>query len=121
MARAQSIVFSLFVCILASLASGETWRGRHLDGLRSRPIAALALAGIAVARLVRAAMVFAQGVGMLDPDVGGIPQGYAQYFTTVCILVVTFGLVLMTHERFERQYAIAIRRCNQAMLGSTCN
>lgn len=106
-ARAQSIVFSLFVCILASLASWETWRGRQLDGLRSRPIAALALAGIAVARLVRAAMVSAQGIGMMDPEVGVIAQGYAQYFTTVCILVVTFGLVLMAHERFERQYAIA--------------
>ena len=102
-ARAQSIVFSLFVFILASLAAWETWRGRQLDGLRSRPIAALALAGIAVARLVRAAMVFAQGIGMIDPEVGVIAQGYALYFTTVCILVVTFGLVLMAHERFERQ------------------
>ena len=106
-ARAQSIVFSLFVCILASLASWETWRGRHLDGLRSRPIAALALAGIAVARLVRATMVSAQALGMVDSGVGAIAQNYAQYFTTVCILVVTFGLVLMAHERFERQYAIS--------------
>lgn len=106
-ARAQSIVFSLFVCILASLASWETWRGRHLDGLRSRPIAALALAGIAAARLVRAVMAFVQGMGMIEPAAGIVAQGYAQYFTTVCILVVTFGLVLMAHERFERQYAIS--------------
>ncbi len=105
--RAQSTVFSLFVCILASLASWETWRGRHLDGLRSRPIAALALAGIAFARLVRAVMAVAQGMGMIGPESGVIAQGYAQYFTTVCILVVTFGLVLMAHERFERQYAIS--------------
>jgi len=51
-------------------------------------------------------MVFAQGMGMLEPEVGTIAQGYAQYFTTVCILVVTFGLVLMAHERFERQNVI---------------
>ena len=106
-ARAQSIVFSLFVFILASLAAWETWRGRQLDGLRSRPIAALALAGIAAARLVRAAMVFAQGMGMLEADVSVIAQGYALYFTTACILLVTFGLVLMAHERFERQNVIS--------------
>ena len=104
MARAQSMVFSLFVCILASLAAWETWRGHRLDGLRSRPIAALALTGIAVARFLRAAMVFAEGMGALDPQDGVIAQGYALYFTTVCILVVTFGLVLMANERFERQY-----------------
>ena len=106
-ARAQSIVFSLFVCILASLAAWETWRGRKLDGLRSRPIAALALAGIAVARLVRALMVFAQGMGVMDGQVSIVAQGYALYFTTVCILVVTFGLVLMANERFERQYGLS--------------
>lgn len=106
-ARGQSIVFSLFVCILASLAAWETWRGRQLDGLRSRPIAALALAGIAAARLVQAVVGFAQGMEMIDSEVGTITQGYALYFTTVCILVVTFGLVLMAHEHFERQYAIS--------------
>jgi hypothetical protein len=105
--RAQSIVFSLFVFLLASLASWETWRGRHLDGLRSRPIAAVALAGIAAARLVQALMASAQGMSMIEPEVGVITHGYALYFTTVCILVVTFGLVLMAHERFERQYAIS--------------
>ena len=40
---------------------------------------------------------------MIEPEVGVVAQGYALYFTTVCILVVTFGLVLMAHERFERQ------------------
>lgn len=40
---------------------------------------------------------------MMEPEAGVV----AQYFTTVCILAVTFGLVLMAHERFERQYAIS--------------
>lgn len=44
---------------------------------------------------------------MMEPEAGVVAQGYAQYFTTVCILAVTFGLVLMAHERFERQYAIS--------------
>ncbi len=105
--RAQSMVFSLFIATLSAAAAWETWRGRKLDGLRSRPIAALALAGIAAARLVRAGMVLAQGMGMFEPQVGVIAQGYALYFTTVCILIVTFGLVLMANERFERQYALS--------------
>jgi hypothetical protein len=106
-ARAQSIVFSLFIFILASMAAWETWRGRQLDGLRSRPIAALALAGIAVAWLAQAVMVSADGLDVVAPQVVDIAQGYALYFTTVCILVVTFGLVLMAHERFERQNVIS--------------
>ncbi len=105
--RAQSVVFSMFICVLAMAASWETWRGRRLDGLRSRPVAAVALAGIAFARLIRALMVLAQGLDMIEPSVGVIAQSYALYFTTVCILVVTFGLVLMANERFERQYAMA--------------
>jgi hypothetical protein len=106
-ARAQSMVFSLFIATLAAGASWETWHGRKLDGLRSRPIAALALAGIAAARLVRTGMVAAQAMGMIAPQTGVVAQGYALYFTTVCILVVTFGLVLMANERFERQYALS--------------
>jgi hypothetical protein len=106
-ARAQSMVFSLFVCGLALAAAWETWRGRRLDGLRSRPVAAVALAGIAFSRLIRAAMVMAQAMDMIEPSVGVIAQGYALYFTTVCILVVTFGLVLMANERFEREYAMS--------------
>lgn len=106
-ARAQSVIFSLFICLLALAAAWETWRGRRLDGLRSRPVAAVALCGIALARLIRAVMVLVQGMGMIEPDVSAIAQGYALYFTTVCILVVTFGLVLMAHERFERQYAMS--------------
>jgi hypothetical protein len=107
-ARAQSIVFSLFVFILALLAAWETWRGGRLDGLRSRPIAAFALAGIAIARLARAVMVFLQGLGLVDASTTAIAQGYAHYFTTVFILVVTFGLVLMANERFEREYAMSV-------------
>ncbi|MBM3647870.1 MAG: hypothetical protein FJX11_08775 [Alphaproteobacteria bacterium] len=103
--RAHSIVFSLFICGLALAAARETWQGRRLDGLRSRGIAALALVGIAVARLMRALVVFGRATDMVDSQTNAIALGYTQYVTTVCILVVTFGLVLMANERFERQYA----------------
>src|ERR1041384_3697958 len=73
-ARAQSVVFSLFVSALALAAAWETWRGRRIDDLRSRPVAAIALAGIALARLIRALMVLAQGIDMIEPGVGIIAQ-----------------------------------------------
>ena len=104
--RAHSVVFSLFVSVLALAAAWETWHGGRLDGLRSRPIAALALAGIAAARFARAATATLAGMGLLDVQTRIVMQGYALYFTTVCILVVTFGLVLMANERFEREYAM---------------
>ena len=44
---------------------------------------------------------------MVEQDVGVAAQGYVQYFTTICMLVVTFGLVLMAHERIERQYVVS--------------
>jgi hypothetical protein len=104
-ARAHSVVFSLFVFMLMLAAAWETWRGRRLDGLRSRSIAALALAGIAAARLIRGTIVVLEAGGMVDAAFRQVSQGYTLYFTTVCILVVTFGLVLMANERYERQYA----------------
>jgi hypothetical protein len=104
--RAHSVIFSLFVFTLALAAAWETWRGRHLDGLRSRSIAALALVGIAVARFARATTVVSYGIGLIDLPTRIVIQGYTVYFTTVCILVVTFGLVLMANERFEREYAL---------------
>ena len=103
--RAQTILFSLFIAGLALATARETWRGRQLDGLRSRALPAAALVGIAAARLVRAALVGLQAIGAVDTHVNAAALSYAQYFTTIFILVVTFGLVLMANERFERQYA----------------
>lgn len=103
--RAPAILFSLFIAGLALATAWETWRGRQLDGLRSRALPAAALIGIATARVVRVAMVVLQAIGVIDGHVNAAALSYAQYFTTTCILVVTFGLVLMANERFERQYA----------------
>ncbi len=97
--RAHSIVFSLVVGGLALLTAWETWRGGRRDGLRSRRIAAAALIGIALARLVRVAMLGLMVAGMVDPQAVAVVQGYGLYMTTVCILAVTVGLVLMANER----------------------
>ena len=103
--RGQSIVFSLTISLLSGAAAWEAWRGRRIDGLRSRPIVVTGLAGIALARLARAATLFGQNL-----DVLGVPEGralrtYLDFSMTVFIVVVTFGLVLLATERFEREHA----------------
>ncbi|MBI3199456.1 MAG: hypothetical protein HYZ40_18485 [Rhodospirillales bacterium] len=100
--RAQSLVFSLFVGGLALVTAWETWRGGRQDGLRSRRIAALALAGIAAARLIRVALLALDWFDIIELVTADMAWGYGLYFSIVCVLVVTFGLVLMANEQ---QYA----------------
>lgn len=102
----HSIVLSLFIFILAMLAAWETWRGRQLDRLQSRIVAAVGLIGIAVARLIRGAMASLAGLEVVDAETRLAAAGYSIYATSVFILIVTFGLVLMASERFERQSAL---------------
>lgn len=103
--RAQSLVFSLFVGGLALATAWETWHGGRLDGLQSRRIAAVALAGIAAARLVRVGLLALDWVDVVEPQTADLFWGYGMYVSTVCVLVVTFGLVLMANERSEQQVA----------------
>jgi hypothetical protein len=100
--RAQSLVFSLFVGGLALATAWETWHGGRRDRLQSRRIAAAALAGIAAARLVRVALLGLDWFDIMEPLTADTIWGYGMYFSTVCVPVVTFGLVLMASER---QYA----------------
>jgi len=97
--RAQSLVFSLFVGGLALATAWETWRGGRQDGLQSRRIAALALAGIAAARLIRVALLAMDWFDVIGPITADVAWGYGMYFSIVCVLVVTFGLVLMANEQ----------------------
>jgi len=102
--RAQSLLFSLFVGGLALATAWETWHGGRQDGLRSRRIAAVALAGIAAARLVRVALLGLDWFDIVDPVTADVTWGYGMYFSIVCVLVVTFGLVLMANEQqYTRQ------------------
>lgn len=107
-ARGHTIVFSLWLCALVSATAWETLRGRRIDGLQSRKIAGGALIAIALARLLRGGAILAQGLGLLEAQTVIPLLGYTLYFMTVCIVVVTFGLVLMANEEFERNYARSI-------------
>ena len=101
--RAQSLLFSLFVGGLALATAWETWHGGQKDGMRSRRIAALPLAGIAAARLFRVALLVLDWFDIVDPETADRAWGYGMYVSTICVLMVTFGLVLMANER---QHAI---------------
>ncbi len=103
--RGQSMVFSLSVSLLAGAAAWEAWRGRRIDGLRSRPIVAGGLAAIALARLARAATLMGQDLDMLVAADARAARTYLDFSVTVSIVVVTFGLVLLATERFEREHA----------------
>ncbi len=106
--RGQSMTFSLVISLLAAAAGWEAWRGGRIDGLRSRPIVACGLAAIALARLLRAASLLAQNMGWIGVPDGRALRGLMDYGVTVAIVVVTFGLVLLTNERFEREHARAL-------------
>ena len=106
----QSGLRTFFVCLLSGAAAWETWRGGRMDGLHSRSVAAGALAGIAVVRVARTIAVVLQFSGVVDASVGRTVQGYTVYLTTVCMLIVTFGLILMATERAERERAALFDR-----------
>jgi hypothetical protein len=97
--RAQSLVFSLFVGGHALATAWETWRGGRRDHLQSRRIAAVALAGVAATRLVRVGLLALDWFDIMDPETCDMTWGYGMYFSTACVLVVTFGLVLMASEQ----------------------
>ncbi|MFO1162431.1 MAG: hypothetical protein U1E60_26590 [Reyranellaceae bacterium] len=106
----QSGLRSLFICLLSGAAAWETWRGGRRDGLQSRSIAAFALAGIAGVRVIRVVIVLLLKAGLIDVAVGQTTQNYTVYVTTVCMLIVTFGLILMATERAERERAALFDR-----------
>ena len=58
-----------------------------------------------MARLVRVGMLGLDWWDIVEPQTADIAWHYGIYFSTVCVLVVTFGLVLMANERAEHQLA----------------
>lgn len=100
--RAQSALFALFIAGLTLAAAWETWRGFRHDGLRSRHIAAGALACIAATRLIRIGLIVVQSLGVVPPATAAQVQSYTLYANVLFLLVATAGLVLMAQERVDR-------------------
>ena len=97
--RAYSVVYYLFAGGIALLAAWEAWRGARQDGLLSRHSVAAGMAGIALAFLSRTGVVALQVNHYIGVHTADIAISYARYFTTVCILIVTYGFILMAAER----------------------
>lgn len=100
--RAQSALFALFIAGLTLAAAWETWRGFRHDGLRSRHIAAGALACIAVTRLGRVGLIVLLSSGLVLPGTAELVQSYTLYVNMLFLLVATAGLILMAQEQADR-------------------
>jgi hypothetical protein len=100
--QTASIPFSLFLGGLSVASAHEIWQGRK-DGVRSRLPTALALVGLGLARLIRAATLSLEVAGVLGPGGAAPVHPYTLYATVVFILAVTYGLVMIANERAARR------------------
>lgn len=103
--NAASMPFSLFLGLLSCGAAYEIWQGRHRDGLTNRLPTALALVGLGLARLVRAATLALQSAEWLPPGQVAEFHPYTLYATIVFVLATTYGFVLMANEGAVRRDA----------------
>jgi diguanylate cyclase (GGDEF)-like protein len=96
---------SLLTGCLAFLASLEIFKGGRDEPLQGRYPTALAFAVLGSALVVRAALSLfhpplAQGAEYDDPTLG-----VALFITTICLIGVTLGLLMMSTERLRNRYA----------------
>ncbi len=103
--QAASIPFSLLLGLLGLASAWEIWQGRYKDDLHSRLPAALAFAGLGIARVVRAAVLGCEVVHILPPGAAAATHPYTLYATIVFTVVVTYGLVTMANEQAGRREA----------------
>ena len=103
--QAASIPFSLLLGLLGLASAWEIWQGRHKDDLHSRLPAALAFAGLGIARVARAAVLGGEVVHILPPGAAAATHPYTLYATIVFTVVVTYGLVTMANEQAGRREA----------------
>ena len=99
--RAHSAVFLATAIGITLLAAQETWRSADETGLGARRIAAVAIACISGAYIVRL-MVLLLLNGLLAPGVGTVIIDGMRYFSTSCILVATYGLIFVASTQLAR-------------------
>jgi uncharacterized membrane protein YfcA len=102
--RAYSLVFSLFAGGLMLLAAFEA----RSDTAGKRPFRpdnpiSSALLAIALAHVARGAVVVLEVERVLEPETAAIAINNLRYFTTLCVLLVTVGLVLNAIRRHEEK------------------
>jgi len=103
--RDRVIMVSFLTGCLALLASLEIFKGGRDEPLQGRFPTALAFAVLGSAMVVRAGLSLyhaplAQGAEYDDPTLG-----VALFITTICLIGITLGLLMMSTERLRNRYA----------------
>lgn len=104
--RAHSAVFLATAIGVTLLAAQETWRSADETGLGARRIAAVAIACISGAYIVRLIVLLLLLNDLLAPGVGTVVIDGMRYFSTSCILVATYGLIFVASTQLARNRAV---------------
>ena len=102
-ARAHSAVFLASAIGVTLLAAQETWRSADETGLGARRIAAVAIACISGAYIVRLIVMLLLLDDFLAPRIGTVVIDGMRYFSTSCILVATYGLIFVASTQLTRK------------------
>jgi diguanylate cyclase (GGDEF)-like protein len=103
--RDRCIMVSFLTGCLALLAGLEIFKGGRAEPLQGRFPTALAFAVLGSALVIRAGLSLyhplpAQGAEYDDPT-----PGVALFITTICLIGITLGLLMMSTERLRNRYA----------------
>jgi diguanylate cyclase (GGDEF)-like protein len=99
------VMVSLLTGCLALLASLEIFKGGHDEPLQGRFPTTLAFGVLGSALVIRAGLSLfhptpAQGAEYDDPTLG-----VALFITTICLIGITLGMLMMSTERLRTRYA----------------
>ena len=102
--HARIAIASTEIAGLALAASWEVLKGSERESLRARRPTAVAFVIVAVAMIARVGQALftaspGQEIVFYDPT-----DGLALFVTTVCLVAVTLGFMMMTTERLQHQY-----------------
>ena len=101
--RAQSAVFLASAIGITLLAAQEALRSANETGLGARRIAAIAIACISGAYIVRLIAMMLLLNDLLAPRIGTVVIDGMRYFSTSCILVATYGLIFVASTQLTRK------------------
>ena len=100
--RAHSAVFLATAIGITLLAARETWRSADETGLGARRIAAVAIACISSAFIVRLIVMLLLLGDLIAPRLAAVIIDGMRYFSTSCILVATYGLIFVASTQLTR-------------------
>ena len=103
--RDRVIMVSLLTGCLALLAGLEIFKGGREEPLQGRFPTALAFAVLGSVLVIRAGLSLYQAPPAQDAEYNDPTLGVALFITTICLIGVTLGLLMMSTERLRNRYA----------------